>query len=369
MRFIFILIIGLFLFQAPSANAADPAGLNTASQEKKKKKKSRRVKAMSQELSKRMNVLHQKQAAKDFEGIITVGAAYLSAKAVDFEEIYFVNQMMGLASLEMNKSEASLEYLIKAYEAGKELSPWMNKGIILFIAQISFSLDEYNETLRWYNKYEEAYGPIQGKNIAFRVRAFYHLGRFDEAKGLFTTIYNIIDPGEWYGGGYKLMLKAAIQTQDRVYLFKLAEKIQEANAGVTIEEAIVILEDVETPLDMSFVEKMKTKKVEKKKVDAPKIKQKPGEFLPLVIANPEYPKKAVKNKICGYVIAEFTVTKKGTVEKIKIIESKPKKIFDKAAKNALKQYRYEPRVVNGKKADAKGIKTKMIFKLDPGCKE
>ena len=138
---------------------------------------------------------------------------------------------------------------------------------------------------------------------------------------------------------------------------------------MTIEEAIAILKDESTLLDVSFVDMMKTKKVEQKKVDESKIKQKQGEFVPLVLINPEYPKKAVKNKICGHVIAKFTITKKGTVEKIKIIESQPKRIFDKVAKNALKQYRYEPREINGKKVDAKGVKTKMTFKLANGCKE
>ncbi len=85
--------------------------------------------------------------------------------------------------------------------------------------------------------------------------------------------------------------------------------------------------------------------------------------------NPEYPLESAENSICGHVVAAFTVTKKGTVKNIKIIESKPRRIFDKAAKNALKQYSYEPRVVNGKKVDAKGIKTKITFKLANGCSE
>ena len=214
MRFIFILIIGLFLYPAPSANAAEPAGSEVSSQEKKKKRKSRRIKVMSRELTKTMNVLSQKMEAKDFEGVIAVGAAYLSAKAADSMDIYYVNQMMGVASFEMKKSETSLEHYIKVYEAGKELSWWMNESIIPIIAQVSLFLEEYNETLRWYKKYEEAYGPIKGINILMKARAFYHLGRMDEAKGLFTTVYNMIDPGDWSGEAYEIMLKAAILSKN-----------------------------------------------------------------------------------------------------------------------------------------------------------
>lgn len=83
--------------------------------------------------------------------------------------------------------------------------------------------------------------------------------------------------------------------------------------------------------------------------------------------NPEYPMKSSENRICGHVIAKFTVTKKGTVKNIKIIESQPKKLFEKAVIKALRKFVYEPRVVDGEKVDTKGVKIKHTFNHHGVC--
>lgn len=369
MRFIFILIIGLFLFQAPSANAADPAGLNAASQEKKKKSKKRRIKVMSKELSKKMMVLNEKLKTRDFEGVINMATDYLSARSADSMDIYYMNQVMAIASLEQLKYEPTRKYYIKAYEAGKELNPRKNKSIIPLIAQSSMLLEEYNETLHWYDKYEEAYGPLRPSDSLMKGRALYFLSGFETVKTSFIRGYSQINPSEWSAEDYESVLRVAIKTQDRELLLNLANKIHDAKAGVMIEEAITILKDEQTPLTPGFAKKMKIIKFKEKKENLPDDEKAAKEIKIVRRAYPDYPMKSMEKQICGFVIAEFTVKKNGRVRNIKIIDSKPKKLFDKAVKKAIKKFIYEPRVVGGKKVDTKGVKTKMIFKLANGCKE
>ena len=375
MRFIFILIIGLFSFQAPSANAADPAGLNAVSQEKKKKSKSNRIKVMSQELAMKMDKLNGKIAAKDYEGVITDARDHLSAKPDNIMDIFYMNLLMASAAVEMEKYTLAQERFLIAYETSKEMNPSLNRMIIFRLIKVSLHLEEYDRAFYWIEVFEESHGVDNPQHVVLKAHTLYHLGRMEEAKTVFQFIFEKLEPVEWRGLYYETMLKAAIQTQDRVYLLKLAKQIKGANVGVTIEEAITILEDENTPLDMSFAEKMKTGNFEIKNVvplETPVLfndDKKEGALILLSRFNHKYPEKAVRNKICGYVIAEYTVTKKGTVDKKKIIESKPRRIFDKAVKEALEQYIYKPREVKGKKVDTKSVKSKFTFELANGCKE
>jgi periplasmic protein TonB len=89
-----------------------------------------------------------------------------------------------------------------------------------------------------------------------------------------------------------------------------------------------------------------------------------GEYLPIVKVAPQYPRRALSKGLEGYVILEYTVTKQGTVENPVVIESKPKRIFDKAAIKSALRYKYKPRVVDGKPIEVSGVRTKITFELE-----
>jgi len=61
---------------------------------------------------------------------------------------------------------------------------------------------------------------------------------------------------------------------------------------------------------------------------------------------PVYPDEARKNDIQGVVILEATTDTEGRVEKVKILRSIPE--LNQAAEDAVKQWVYEPFVINGK---------------------
>jgi periplasmic protein TonB len=60
---------------------------------------------------------------------------------------------------------------------------------------------------------------------------------------------------------------------------------------------------------------------------------------------PEYPAIAVKAKITGVVILEATVDEAGEVTDVAVLRSLP--LLDKSAVNAVKQWRYQPLLLNG----------------------
>lgn len=66
----------------------------------------------------------------------------------------------------------------------------------------------------------------------------------------------------------------------------------------------------------------------------------------LVRVPPDYPAMAASAQMEGRVILEATVDEKGNVDDVRVLRSHA--IFDEAAMEALKQWRYEPLVFNGR---------------------
>ena len=77
-----------------------------------------------------------------------------------------------------------------------------------------------------------------------------------------------------------------------------------------------------------------------------------------------YPRRALVRGIEGYVVLEFTVTRAGGVHDPKVIEANPPRIFDQAAIDAVRQFRYIPRVVNGEPVQVTGVTNRIAFGFD-----
>lgn len=89
-----------------------------------------------------------------------------------------------------------------------------------------------------------------------------------------------------------------------------------------------------------------------------------GEYLPIVKVQPVYPRRALSRGIEGYVIVEFTVTKQGTTKNIRVVESKPSGVFDRAAVQAAAKFKYKPRVVDGQPIEVPGVQNKITFEIE-----
>jgi protein TonB len=71
------------------------------------------------------------------------------------------------------------------------------------------------------------------------------------------------------------------------------------------------------------------------------------DFMPLSRQPPQYPYKAARRGIEGWVRVSFRVTEAGTVEDVQVLESEPPGIFEQAAIKAVYRWRFKPRIVNG----------------------
>jgi protein TonB len=89
-----------------------------------------------------------------------------------------------------------------------------------------------------------------------------------------------------------------------------------------------------------------------------------GEFMPIVKVAPAYPRRAAQRGLEGYVVVEFTVTSLGTVTNPIVLEAEPPGVFDKAALDAVKKFKYKPQIVEGQAVEVPGVRNIIRFELD-----
>lgn len=85
--------------------------------------------------------------------------------------------------------------------------------------------------------------------------------------------------------------------------------------------------------------------------------------MPLVRIEPQYPRKAAMTGKQGWVRLQFDVNETGGVENVEVVESRPPRIFDQAAKRALLKWKYQPKLQDGKPVAMRGLKVQLDFKL------
>ena len=85
--------------------------------------------------------------------------------------------------------------------------------------------------------------------------------------------------------------------------------------------------------------------------------------MPIVTVAPSYPPGAATKGLEGYVVVEYTVTVTGSVRDVVAIES-THRVFERAAIEAARKFKYRPRVVNGTPVEVPGVSQAIRFVLD-----
>jgi len=79
---------------------------------------------------------------------------------------------------------------------------------------------------------------------------------------------------------------------------------------------------------------------------------------PLYRPKPSYPFSARRGRIEGYVLLRYCIAKSGAVVDVGVIGASPPGIFESAALDAVRRWRYQPQPI-----DRPGMKTKITFVL------
>lgn len=78
--------------------------------------------------------------------------------------------------------------------------------------------------------------------------------------------------------------------------------------------------------------------------------------------SPEYPSKALSQRLGGAVTVEYIVGTNGDPRDVRVIEANPPGVFDRAALNAVKRWHYDPVVINGTPVEVP-VRTAIRFEL------
>ncbi|ESS72910.1 TonB family protein [Methyloglobulus morosus KoM1] len=87
------------------------------------------------------------------------------------------------------------------------------------------------------------------------------------------------------------------------------------------------------------------------------IKSVDSGVVPLVRVKPTYPMRAASRHIEGWVKIEFTVSPSGTVANARVVDASPPGIFDEAALDAIKEWKFKPKIENGATVTQRAVQT------------
>jgi len=93
-----------------------------------------------------------------------------------------------------------------------------------------------------------------------------------------------------------------------------------------------------------------------------------GNLMPIVQVAPQYPRAAISRGIEGFVTLSFTVTTTGRTRDPVVIsatttDGTPTSVFDRAAIDAVRNFRYSPQVENGVPVEVHNVRTRLVFEL------
>ena len=91
-----------------------------------------------------------------------------------------------------------------------------------------------------------------------------------------------------------------------------------------------------------------------------------SDIVPLVRPLHRYPSRAQARGVEGWVHLRFDVTPEGATDNIVVVDSEPPNTFDRAAVDAVKKYKYKPRVENGVPVRRPDVELVLSFEIEGG---
>lgn len=88
-----------------------------------------------------------------------------------------------------------------------------------------------------------------------------------------------------------------------------------------------------------------------------------ADVVPLVRVSPQYPPRALQRGVEGWVHLRFTITEAGTVKDAEVVAAEPERYFEEAALNAVRRYKYKPKIVDGEPIERPGVEVIISFRL------
>ena len=89
-----------------------------------------------------------------------------------------------------------------------------------------------------------------------------------------------------------------------------------------------------------------------------------SEAFPMFRTQPNYPLIAQQRGLEGWVLLKYDVDTSGTLSNIDVLDSEPRRVFDKEAIRALKKWKFKPAMTNGQPIASVGQTVKIEFNME-----
>jgi len=88
------------------------------------------------------------------------------------------------------------------------------------------------------------------------------------------------------------------------------------------------------------------------------------EAVPQVRIQPDYPIGARRRGIEGWVDVQFTIGVDGSVRNPVVVAARPQDVFDDAAVQAVRNWKYNPKIQDGQPVERAGMRVRIRFELE-----
>lgn len=89
-----------------------------------------------------------------------------------------------------------------------------------------------------------------------------------------------------------------------------------------------------------------------------------SDIVPLVRVEPQYPERARQRGVEGWVVVEFTISAAGTVKSPRVVAYHPSTIFNRAALQAIRKWKYNPKIEEGVAVERPGVTVRLTFEFE-----
>jgi|GEM_PF-1661237 len=225
-----------------------------------------------------------------------------------------------------------------------------------YLAKLNYDLKNYEATLTFLDRALAKANTMQSRQPTFAlyelmVPAAWELGKQDKAIAALKSL--VI---EWPHADYCRMLAGAYEAQGMA-------KRDAISAVQPMADRCSSIEDTKAPTLVSTAGDQKFLFAANQFMEASRTDT--SDYLPLVRVQPQYPRKAIEDKVTGYVVIELTVMENGWVDpaSIKVLEAEPPGYFEATVRSAASKFKYKPKMVRGKPQTVTGVQYRFNFDL------
>ncbi|NVJ97941.1 MAG: TonB family protein [Alphaproteobacteria bacterium] len=348
----------------------------------------RKIPAMSRSVHKQMQKAQEALSEKEYAKSHAILETLLAQKKINDFERAVAWQLKAMLAFAEDDSADTIEAYEKILTFSNSIPKALEISILYGLSQLYYAEKSYDKALHYAKSWESrADASLTGyKHLKYFANLHYVREEYDLALKYLDKTINLFAqhstqyvPASWY----QMMVSSHWELGNKVKVDQIVQDRLIADphprwcrlkAGILIEmgqpkaDAIEIARNA-APICADISDTISPVDAGNDTIDKPASGETDsrGEtaYLPVKREQPVYPRKAVEEKIEGYVLVELTVLPDGRVDKesIIVLEANPSGYFEKTAVETAATFIYRPKKIDGIPQKVSGVKYRFSFSI------